>query len=127
VEIDLRKALKPIALTFAFLIVGIFGIQVATIPRISVDMSTDTVRRDYGEPAERVKQMTLSISPAGGFVYTEMQRPGATAVQQEIPASKLPPIPHEAWYYPYGILGTTCVLVYVSSEGKVLRVFHGGT
>lgn len=90
--------------------------QIASRPHITPNMKAEDVRRLYGLPAQRVTRATQKDSLLNGYHY-----------ENGLHADHLPPISREAWLYPYGPLGTTCLLVYFDSSGKVERVYQGGT
>lgn len=110
---------------FAFVGIGLFALvlilQIRARPVIPVGMPASDLERSFGQPAQVLTSETFPCSAAGGFVYSEA---GSTRV---IRARELPPLECEAWYYPYGPLGTTCLLVYLGADRKVVRVYEGGT
>lgn len=122
----LRMQVLSVAVALAVGLCFLVNFQIKSAPRIALGSSVAELRKSCGEPAVILRQADLSRSAASGFIYQELSVAGKLS-GQDLKASQLPQISHEAWYYPFGVLGTTCALVYVSHEDEVLRVFLGGT
>jgi len=121
-----RIQVLAFAVALSIGVCSLLKLQIESTPRVTLGSNIADLRKSCGEPAVKLRQVELSKSAASGFVYQEQSVSGKLS-GKNLKASQLPKIPHEAWYYPYGVLGTTCALVYVSREGEVLRIFFGGT
>ena len=103
------------------IIVWLGYMQMKARPSIRVGSTELELERQLGKPMMTLTQESLPNSPAGGYLYTE------AGSERVLRASELPAIDGRALYYTYGYIGTTCVVIYLSPNKQVNRVFYGGT
>ncbi len=117
----MRFRVLGIAFSLVLVFTAVLIQQIVSKPKVQLGISSNDLQRQLGKPRKILTSDSLPRSAAGGMAYQDGVS-GAPYRSQELPR-----IVGQAWYYPYGCLGTTCVLVYLGKDGRVERVFYGGT